>query len=258
MSRVPHRPSPKPQRLAGGEATTKLVVSAMVGDNAALFPKILDLHVPAGSVIADVTFGKGVFWKGVTPERYVVLASDLWAKANPRVAGVSEVRHGVDCRALPYQDGSIDCVVLDPPYMEGLHRARLDHLAGNGSHAAFRSHYSSGTASPAGPRWHEAVIDLYLKAGAEAYRVLRREGILIVKCQDEVSANRQRLTHVEIISGYEPLGFYTKDLFVLVRTNRPGVSRIKKQEHARKAHSYFLVFQKRKINVSSVVSRRRG
>jgi hypothetical protein len=48
--------------------------------------------------------------------------------------------------------------------------------------------------------------------------------ILIVKCQDEVSANRQRLTHVEIINEYEANGFYTKDLFVLLRSNRPGVT----------------------------------
>ena len=67
---------------------------------------------------------------------------------------------------------------------------------------------------------------------------------MIVKCQDEVSANRQWLTHVEIISHYEQLGFYTKDLFVVVRQNKAGVSRLLKQVHARKNHSYFLVFVK--------------
>ena len=73
---------------------------------------------------------------------------------------------------------------------------------------------------------------------------IRDGGILIVKCQDEVSANRQHLTHVEIINEYAAIGFHAKDLFVLVRTNRPGVSRMKKQVHARKNHSYFLVFVK--------------
>ncbi|HUY36536.1 MAG TPA: hypothetical protein VMV69_27620 [Pirellulales bacterium] len=74
--------------------------------------------------------------------------------------------------------------------------------------------------------------------------MLRNDGVLIVKCQDEVSACRQNLTHVEIINEYARLGFYCKDLFVLVRTNRPSVSRLKKQVHARKNHSYFLVFVK--------------
>jgi hypothetical protein len=42
------------------------------------------------------------------------------------------------------------------------------------------------------------------------------------------------------------MGFYAKDLFVLVRPNRPVVARLIKQVHARKNHSYFLVFQKRR------------
>ena len=93
-------------------------------------------------------------------------------------------------------------------------------------------------------KWHAAVTDLYREAGREAYRVLRDNGILIVKCQDEVSANKQWLTHVEIINDYEELGFYTKDLFVVVRSNKPSVTRLKKQVHARKNHSYFLIFLK--------------
>ena len=67
----------------------------------------------------------------------------------------------------------------------------------------------------------------------------------IVKCQDEVCANRQRFTHVEIIQEYQGLGFIAEDLFVVVRNNRPGVSRTVRQVHARKNHSYFLVFWKR-------------
>jgi hypothetical protein len=49
---------------------------------------------------------------------------------------------------------------------------------------------------------------------------------------------------IEIINEYEAMGFYTKDLFVVVRPNKPAVSRLIKQEHARKNHSYFLVFVK--------------
>jgi len=69
-----------------------------------------------------------------------------------------------------------------------------------------------------------------------------------MKWQDEVSANKQRLTHVELINEFAQYGLYCKDLFVVVRTNRPGVSRLKKQVHPRKNHSYFLVFIKTKKN----------
>lgn len=212
-------------------ATTDVVLSAHVAGNADIFPRVLALHVPPGATVADVTHGQGVFWRKVPEGRYNLLATDL--------------QSGVDCRALPYGDASIDCVVLDPPYMEGLFRGSTDQLAGGGTHAAFRSRYSNGAATESnGPRWHGAVVDLYFRAGAEAHRVLRDDGRLIVKCQDEVSANRQWLTHVEIINEYARLGFYAKDLFVVVRQNAPGVSRLKKQEHARKNHSYFLVFVK--------------
>jgi len=234
-------------RTQGGETTTDLVHSAHVGKNAELFAEIMGLHVQTGSKVADVTFGKGVFWKGIAPGTYDLWASDVGVV--PKIAAMSH-RYGldgIDCRALPYEAGSFDCVVLDPPYIEGFFRRAPTQLAGSGTHASFRRAYSPGTAAhdPAldGPKYHDAVIDLYLRAGLEARRVLRSGGKLIVKCQDEVSANRQRLTHVEIITGYEDMGFYCKDLFVLVRNNAPGVSRIKSQVHARKNHSYFLVFE---------------
>lgn len=223
---------PPTKRVAGGIATTDVTLSAYLAGNAEVFPKVLDLHVPDGATVADVTYGKGVFWQFVDRSRYTLRPTDI--------------RSGTDCRSLPYEDGSLGCVVLDPPYMEGLFRKSPDHLAGGGTHRAFREHYSNGQPTRDGPKWHEAVLDLYFKAGREAYRVLREEGVLIVKCQDEVSANRQRLTHVEIINEYERVGFHTKDLFVVVRRNRPGVSRLKKQVHARKNHSYFVVFVKTK------------
>ena len=224
----------KKKRVQGGEATTDLVLSAYQGNNADIFPNILSLHVPKGATVADVTYGKGVFWRNVPEGDYHLLATDL--------------KMGVDCRALPYDDESIDCVVLDPPYMEGLLRETADHRGAVGTHVSFREAYSPNGNNKAhgGPKWHAAVLDLYVRAGREAFRVLRKEGVLIVKCQDEVSANKQWFTHVEIINEYVKMGFYAKDLFVVMRSNKPGVSRIVKQLHARKNHSYFLVFVKTK------------
>ena len=227
------KPTEEKKRVQGGKATSALTLSAYVAGNAEVFPHVLDLHVPEGSVIADVTWGKGVFWRNVPDGLYDVKATDI--------------AMGVDCRNLPYEDGSVDCVVLDPPYMEGFYRTS-GPKAGSGTHSAFRDAYSNGDEASEkhkGTRkWHRAVSDMYFEAGAEAYRVLIDKGVLITKCQDEVSANRQWLTHVEIINKYESFGFYTKDLFVVVRPNKPGVSRLINQKHARKNHSYFLVFVK--------------
>lgn len=212
----------------------ELVLSAYSGTNADLFPKVLKLHVPKGSSICDITYGKGVFWRNINLEDYKLEATDL--------------KTGVDARNLPYGDKSKDCIVFDPPYMEGLYRKEVSHLAGGGTHSSFREYYSNGKATSEGLKWHAAVLDMYYTVGREVFRVLKDDGMFIVKCQDEVSANRQNLTHVEIIIDYEKIGFYTKDLFVLIRNNTPVVSKIIKQVHARKNHSYFLVFQKRVKN----------
>lgn len=221
------------RRSPAGIATSDLVLSAHTGGNADLFPQILDLHVPRGSTIADVTYGKGVFWRNVEKDAYRVVASDIATTK-------------VDCRKLPYEDETFDCVVLDPPYMEGFYRTADSMLAGAGNYAAFRNYYSHGRkAKSKSGKYHAAVLEMYVRAGREASRVLRPRGIAIVKCQDEVSANRQWLTHVEIINDYTENGFYARDLFVLVRPNRPAVSRMVQQVHARKNHSYFLVFEKK-------------
>ena len=222
---------PRRRKSPSGETTSDLICSTHIGLNEEVFPHILDLHVPSGSTVADVTYGKGIFWKRVPENSYQVLATDI--------------ETGMDCRDLSYEDDSIDCVVLDPPYMEGLHRKQQRNLAGNGSYSPFRNTYSNGkTTGRKEPKYHAAVLDLYFRASEEALRVLRPYGVFIVKCQDEVSANLQNLTHVELINKLTGMGFYAKDLFVLVRANRPSVSRVLRQEHARKNHSYFLVFLK--------------
>jgi hypothetical protein len=215
----------KKRKSPAGIATNRLVFSACQGTNDDLFPQVLSLYIAQGSVVADVTYGKGVFWKKVPKGQYKLLATDL--------------SKGVDCRELPYQDGSIDCVVFDPPYM---------HTPGGTAHVGhqnYEGYYrNNGTGNGTEKKYHEAVLDLYFQAGREAHRVLRNEGFFIVKCADEVCANQQRLTHVEIVNEYAAAGYITEDLFVLLRNNRPGVSRALRQAHARKNHSYFLVFRK--------------
>ncbi len=219
-------------RKANGITTSNLIFTTHCGNNAELFPQILELYVQPDSIIADVTYGKGVFWKNVDTTKYKFFPSDI--------------KTGVDCRELPYDSCSFDCVVFDPPYMEGLFRKDTSHMAGNGNYASFRTAYSNGEAyqQDNAPKYHDAVLDLYYKAGNEIFRVLKNKGIFIVKCQDEVSANKQHLTLIEITNYYESIGFIVEDLFVLVRNNKPSVTRLLHQKHARKNHSYFLVFRK--------------
>ncbi len=97
---VPIKPK-KTKWVARGEATNKLVFSAYQGTNSTVFPRVLELYVPEGSRVADVTYGKCVFWKDVPKSAYELLATDI--------------QTGTDCRKLPYTEAEIDCVVFDPP-----------------------------------------------------------------------------------------------------------------------------------------------
>lgn len=185
------------RRVKNGKPSNDLVLSAYAEQNDTVFPRILDLYVSPVSIIADVTFGKGVFWRHVSPSKYDLLQSDILT--------------GTDCRSLPYSDGPIDCVVLDPPYM---------HSPGGTAHSGqspFENYYRNNQSSGHRGKYHEAVISLYEDAGKEGYRALKDWGIIIVKCQDEVCANRQRFTHVEIMNAYSELGFVAEDLFVVMR-----------------------------------------
>jgi transcriptional regulator with XRE-family HTH domain len=220
-------PSKAKRKSPDGVPTNQLVFSTHSGTNDEIFPQVLSLYVAPGSVVADVTYGKGVFWKKVPKGLYQLKTTDI--------------AHGVDCRALPYKEETIDCLVLDPPYM---------HTPGGTAHVGhqnYEGYYKNNiTGNGTGRKYHEAVLELYFAAADEAQRVLRKNGIFIVKCADEVCANQQRLTHVELINEFSRKEFIVEDLFVLMQNNRPGVSRLLKQVHARKNHSYFLVFRKAK------------
>jgi hypothetical protein len=89
--------------VKNGHSTNQLVLSATLDGNDAIFPKILELYVRPSNVVADITYGKGVFWRNVPPGAYRLKATDI--------------QDGVDCRKLPYKNGELDCVVFDPPYM---------------------------------------------------------------------------------------------------------------------------------------------
>ncbi len=213
------------RKSPAGIATNDLVFSAHQGSNDTLFPLVLDLYVAPGSRVADVTYGNGVFWKQIPKKKFKLFTTDL--------------KDGVDCRNLPYGTSSLDAVVFDPPYM---------HTPGGTAHVNhqnYENYYANNIASNGiTKKYHDAVLELYFQTAEEVFRVLRADGIFIVKCQDEVCANQQRLTHVEVINDYAHRGFIIEDMFVLMRTNKPGVSRLLRQVHARKNHSYFLVFRK--------------
>ena len=192
-----------------------IITSAIIGENSDLIPKIMELYVPEGSVIIDVTYGKGVFWKNIDLSKYKFIGTDL--------------QFGIDFRKLPYQNSSVDCFVLDPPYMHGGETIKP---------SINRCYHNKNTS-------HESVIRLYLGGALEASRVLKKGGKFLIKCQDEIESGKQMLSHIELINIITLIGFKVIDLFVLLQKTVPAM-RLEYQKSARKNHSYMVIFEFRR------------
>jgi methylase of polypeptide subunit release factors len=175
--------------------------------------------------MADVTYGRGAFWRKVALASQTLLASDRYVTPQGRACAVL-----ADFRALPYRRDSLDLVVFDPPYV---------HNPGT-----FMTQRQYNNASTRGMN-HKAILELYREGMAEAAHVLKPGGQLWVKCKDEIESGIQRWSHLEIYAIAMALGFLVRDLFVLIPTSRTSERRWQRQIHARKNHSYLLVLKKR-------------
>lgn len=190
------------------------------GGNADLIAEVSRIYMRDGDRVADPTFGKGVFWRNVDVGRIDLHPSDI--------VTCEDARH--DFRDLPYDDGSFDHVVFDPPYMHSPGKPLVDGNYQN--KATTRGMY------------HRDIIQLYREGMVEAHRILRPTGLMWVKCQDEIESSKQCMSHIEIHDiAVDELGMVVEDLFVLMQRGKPIVQH-KVQKHARKNHSYLWIFRK--------------
>jgi len=187
-----------------------VIKTSLQGTNADLIAEVFKLYVPKGTVVADVTYGRGVFWRNLVPEDYTCLFSDL--------------QSGVDFRHLPYEDNSVDVLILDPPYMH----------SGQGVKDSINKCYLNAAVS------HESVIRLYAAGILEASRVLKPQGLILTKIQDEIESGKQRWSHIEVMELLKIMGFMHLDLFVLMQNGTPTMRELY-QKTARKNHSYLIV-----------------
>lgn len=201
------------------------MIKSISYDQTEIINWILDLHVPSHHIDCDPTYSKGNFYNntGIQQPKYKF---DIL----PQVDGVE---YG-DSRNLPLDDASIGCMMFDPPFLATTGKSLEADDGSNKINKRFGVY-------PSEKELHQFYIDS-LK---EAYRVLEDNGILIFKCQDKVSSGKQYISHCFIMNEAVKLGFYPKDLFILLTKNRIVADwQLKNQKNARKFHSYFWVFQK--------------
>lgn len=187
------------------------IYNIVIGDNDELIKNVTSLYFEKGNKIIDVTYGKGVFWKKVNQDNFYFTFDDIRTT-------------GVDFRALPYRDNLYDHGVLDPPYS----RRNLE---------AMEECYATKKLTK-----HSEIVELYFKGLKELNRVVKPDGYILVKTQDEVCGCKQQWTHIEIYDfATQVLGMYGKDLIHLVNTRKPKINY--KQQHSRKIVSYLWIFQ---------------
>lgn len=189
--------------------------------NAEILDAIEALHLPEGYE-CDVTFGNGSFWKNRALPKHCF---DI----TPLQEGVTQA----DSLLLPLSNESLSNLVFDPPFMTYVKGGR-GHKEGK---VAMTARYG-------GYYTYSQLEEHYRGTLSEAYRVLKKGGKMIFKCQDIIHNHKMHCTHANTINwaGYE--GFRLLDLFILTAKARMPGPQKGTQRHSRIFHSYFLVFIK--------------
>jgi hypothetical protein len=201
-------------------------------NNAELIAAAFDLHVfpkpwardPNELEVMDVTYGRGLWWTWLAdddPRIEMFIAHDI-------------KRDGVDFTALPEADASMDVVCFDPDYVAPGGRD-------TSTIAEFNERY--GLNDPyESPRSLQAHINDGL---TECARVLRPQGILMVKCSTYISSGRPWLGEYHTINHALSLGLAVEDIFVHVAGTGPQPKRPNsRQQHARSNSSRLIIFRK--------------
>ena len=189
---------------------------------------ILTLYVPSGKIDCDSTYSKGNFYKNIPKPKHRF-----------DISPSSDALFG-DSRNLPLDNDSIECLMFDPPFLATTGKSLSENNNSNIINKRFGVYPSE-----------KQLHGFYADSIKEAYRILKAGGIFIFKCQDKVSSGKQYFSHCFIQQQAEQVGFYAKDLFVLLAKNRIVAKwQAANQKHSRKYHSYFWVFEKssRRVN----------
>ena len=183
-----------------------------------LLKALIDIHLKGMPIQCDPMYFKGAFYKdGITQPFH---RFDI----NPR--------EGIDCakgdaRNLPIENNYLSNIILDPLFLFGLHGKAKE--------------YYTSTTMGIYKDFQELSKD-YIAFLKEAHRVLKKDGILIFKCQDYTDS-KTTMTHCFVYNWAIEQGFYAKDLAILVKPNKVFNGNLT-QRHLRKIHTYFWIFKK--------------
>ena len=202
-------------------------LGTVFNDEQELLKAILDIHNNGQDLDCDPMFNKGMFYKKILNKpkyRFDLEAIDKGYDA----------KYG-DATNLPLPQNSIHSIILDPPFMFGTHGQTKNNVI-NKRYTMFDN--------------FEQLENCYKGILKEAYRVLEKNGLCIFKCQDYTDS-KTTMTHCLVYQWANELGFYAKDLAILIKPNKIFNGNLI-QRHLRKTHSYFFVFIKKQVTSKGI------
>jgi len=179
----------------------------------------------------DPCYSKGNFYKEIPRPKF---CSDI----DPKFSFIDKA----DASKLKFPFDSLKSIMFDPPFLATKGPSLKKK---NGSNLILQRFSVFPT--------EKELFRFYFECLSRFYLFLKPKGYLFVKCQDKVSSGKQYFSHIYLHNMAIEIGFYPKDLFILVNKSKMiGHWGDAAQQHARKYHSYFFVFQKTKPKVNLV------
>ena len=179
---------------------------------------ILDLYIKDLTFECDLTYSQGVFYRRLEQPMYKFDKFPLSEDVMPLEEAYS----------LP--EGKLRSVVIDLPF--------IVKPSSDKESITMKDRFGSFNSV-------EELINTNKEMLRLAHSLLRKGGYLIVKTQDTNYTGNQIWTSFLVQQYASELGFEMEDLFILLTNKAIAGRTLIRQKHARKFHSYFLVFLKR-------------
>lgn len=197
--------------------------SVWFGTDADLLEAMLDFYPrKKPKAILDATVNGRRFWKD---SKRKIVGMDIDPQHKPDVLA--------DNRRMPFRNRCFDVVVYDPPHVPN---------QGKDKSKDFNSRFGLVLKSSSANGYNFS--HLYPPFVAEAYRVLRPEGVLLCKIADYIHNHRFQWAHIELIKAATAVGFIACDCIVKIRQGPIVSPRWKVAHHSRRHHCFWLVFRK--------------
>lgn len=202
-------------KISNFDIRNKNAIKSVSSNQNEILKWILRLYNDGVTFDADLTASKLIFYKQIHRPEFLF----------DKFPQLDEVKSLSEADSLP--DESFSSIVYDLPF-----------VVSQGKTSIIKDRFTYFTST-------EELFSVNDEMLERAYRLLKKQGILVVKTMDIVYAGKQYWVSDYVLNKAKEKGLELLEKFILVAKFKL-FSRTHTQHHARKCHSYFFVFRKQK------------